>query len=52
MIGAAADGDRPGFDRLCAEMLSGDARDRLFVSLGALALALASAPTPISAGEN
>ena len=52
MIGAAATADRPGFDRLCAEMLSGDARDRLFVSLAALAHALARAPTPISAGEN
>lgn len=41
MIGAAAGGDRPGFDRLCAEMLGTDARDRLFVSLGALAGALA-----------
>lgn len=51
MIGAAAMADRPGFDRICAEMLSSDARDRLFLSLGTLAAALAKAPATLPAGE-
>lgn len=51
MIGAAALADRPCFDRICAEMLSSDARDRLFLSLGTLAAALAKAPATLPAGE-
>ena len=42
MVRAAARGDRPGFDRLLAEMLPADMRDRLYVSAGALGRALAA----------
>ncbi len=52
MIVAATCADRPGFDRLCAEMLGVDARERLYVSLGVLAGALARAPAAITAGED
>lgn len=41
MVGAAAAGDRPAFDRGCAEMLGPDVRDRLYATLAALAPALA-----------
>lgn len=34
-------GDRPGFDRLLAEMLPGDERERLFLSASVLARTLA-----------
>lgn len=44
MARAAADGDRPAFDRLCAEMLGADARERLFRSLGQLAGVMAEMP--------
>jgi hypothetical protein len=36
-------GDRPGFDRLLAEMIPGDARERLFVSAKVLSRYLTSA---------
>jgi len=40
MLGRAAAGDQPGFDRLCADLLGGDARERLFVALTVLGRAL------------
>ncbi len=42
MLGRAAAGDQPGFDRLCADLLGCDARERLFVALTALGRALAA----------
>ena len=44
MAGAAAAGDRPCFDRLTHEMLGGDVRERLFLSLALLTEAIAEAP--------
>lgn len=51
MAGAAAAGDRPGFDRLTHEMLDSDARERLFLSLGLLSQAIAAAPAAATPGR-
>lgn len=40
MVRLAACGDRPAFDRLLAEMLPADTRERLYVSAGALGRSL------------
>ncbi|PZQ20771.1 MAG: addiction module antidote protein [Sphingopyxis macrogoltabida] len=39
MVGASAQGDRAGFDRMTEEMLGGDAREMLFAALGNFARA-------------
>lgn len=41
MIGLGGRGDRPGFDRLLAEMIPADMRERLFLSASVLSRALA-----------
>lgn len=41
MLALAAEEDRPAFDRLLADLLPGDARERLFLSMRVLAAALA-----------
>lgn len=41
MVRLGGCGDRPGFDRLLAEMLPADARERLFLSASVLSHALA-----------
>lgn len=40
MLAAAGADDRPGFDRLCGDLLAADARDRLFLGMNVLAGAL------------
>jgi hypothetical protein len=42
MVALAVGGDRPGFDRLLAEMLPDDMRDRLFLSATVLGRLLAA----------
>lgn len=45
MMRLGAAGDRPGFDRLLAEMLPGDERERLFHSASVLSRVLAGSRT-------
>ena len=42
MVQVAACGDRPGFDRLLADLIPASERERLFLSSGVLARALAA----------
>jgi hypothetical protein len=46
MVALAARGDRPGFDRLLADLLPGDERERLFDAGAALVRAIAEARRP------
>lgn len=48
MAAAAADRDRPAFDRVCADLLGADARERLFLSISVVAAAIA---VPAAAGD-
>lgn len=42
MLARASARDRPGFDRLCAEMIGEDARERMFLGLSLIGAALAA----------
>lgn len=44
LLGAGFAGDRPGFDRIIAEMLPTDVRDRLFHSIDVFGRVLAGKP--------